>query len=413
MSLYKRTMKLALLILFLIIVSGTWNFATAETIHVSNASQLSSALAEANDKGGNTTILLQDGIYTISDMLYIAGSYITVGSQSGIRDNVIIQGDKMGSDASVTHIFLVSGSNFEVRDMTLQMSRYHIIQIQGENNADYPTIRNCILRDSYEQIVKVSVDLNNLNVSADNGLVENCLFEYSAGVGPQFYIGGIDAHGADNWVVRNNTFKSIISPSGSVAEFAIHFWSGSENNLVERNLIINCDRGIGFGLTANSGNIGGIIRNNMIYHAASTGQFADVGIALANSHGTEVYNNTVFMEHGFPWAIEYRFPGTQNVLIANNLTNKPIMMRDGASATVADNFTNADVSWFLDASSGNLHLAYAVSSIVDRGRAISGLTIDFDGQSRPQGGGIDIGADEIISQNDPPKPPTNLRIIKQ
>ena len=121
-----------------------------------------------------------------------------------------------------------------------------------------------------------------------------------------------------------------------------------------------------------------------------------------------MYNNTVFMQHDFPWAIEYRFSGTKNVLIANNLSNKPIMKRDGASATVENNVTNADISWFQKASSGNLHLSSAVDSVVDKGRSISGLISDFDGDRRPEGNGIDIGADEYLVNNSPPQPPNRF-----
>ena len=227
-------------------------------------------------------------------------------------------------------------------------------------------------------------------------LVEDCLFEYSAGVGPQYYIGGVDAHASNNWTVRGNTFKNIISPSGSVAEYAVHFWNQSADNIVENNTIINCDRGIGFGMDG-KGNSAGIIRNNMIYHDNDSGEYADVAIALTESPNSQVYNNTIYMENSFPWAIEYRFSATSGVLIANNLTNKPIMQRDNATGTVANNNVDASESWFTNISTGNLHLVTAVSNVVDAGQTISGLSDDIDGDARPQGSGIDIGADEIIA----------------
>jgi hypothetical protein len=395
-------------LLMIITASG---LAYSATVNVSTTAQLVNALNTANSSGGNTTILLSDGTYTLSQGLWITAPYITVAGQSGNRQNVIIQGDAMSSSASVQSIFSVTGSHFEVRDLTMQKCRNHIIQVKGENNADYAVVRNCVLRNSYEQLLKVSVDLNNTSIAGDNGLVEGCLFEYSAGVGPQYYIGGVDAHAAKNWVVRGNTFRNIISPSGSVAEFAVHFWSNSANNTVEKNLIINCDRGIGFGLDTRP-NTGGIIRNNMIYHAANKGQFADVAIALTESPDTQVYNNTVFMENDFPWAIEYRFASTRNVLIVNNLTNKPIMSRDGSSGTASNNATNADGSWFVNLSSGDLHLASAVNGVADSAQTVSGLTEDFDGEIRPQGNGNDIGADEFSTgDSTAPQPPKNLHII--
>lgn len=357
-------------------------------------------MAAANGSGGNRTILVRDGVYSLNGTLNVTAPGITIAGQTGARANVVIQGDAMGPGARIGNLIRVSGRNFRLSDVTLQRSGFHLIQIAGESDADAPVIRNCILRDAYQQMIKVSNDPAARGVSSDGGLIENCLFEYTAGIGPQFYIGGIDAHGSKNWVVRNNTFRNIASPSRSVAEFAVHFWDGSGGNIVERNLIVNCDRGIGFGLDG-KGNTGGIIRNNMIYHAADVGRFADTGIALTESPGTQVYNNTILMENSFPWAIEHRFASTTGVLIANNLTNKPIVSRNGASGAVSNNVSNAVRGWFVNPASGDLHLASPVGSVAASGRVIPGLSDDFDGNPRPAGAKIDIGAHQFDARSTP------------
>jgi Right handed beta helix region len=399
-----------LLHLLLTIALGATAAQAQTVVNVSTATALASAVQAANDAGGARTILLADGTYTLSDTLYVNSPQITIGSQSGQRDRVVIQGDAMSSSGRVGNLIRVAAAGFRLEGVTLQRSRWHLIQIAGEENADSPVIRNCILRDAYEQMIKVTKDDARPTVSSDGGLVEGCLFEYTAGIGPQYYIGGIDAHNAKNWVVRGNTFRSIASPAGGVAEFAVHFWNGSAANLVEGNLIINCDRGIGFGLDGRA-NSGGIIRNNMIYHAANAGGFADVGIALIESPGTEVYNNSIYFEHSYPHAIEYRFPATTGVAITNNVTNKAIQQLDGAAASLSGNVTTARADWFVAAASGDLHIATAGrASLVDRGVAVAGLARDFDGQTRPSGSGIDIGADEVTTQGAAPMPPQGLQV---
>jgi hypothetical protein len=73
--------------------------------------------------------------------------------------------------------------------------------------------------------------------------------------------------------------------------------------------------------------------------------------------------------------------------------------------------TNAAASWFAAPANGNLHLTSAITSVVDKGKTISGLSDDFDGEARPAGSGIDIGADEFGGSSQPlrPNPPTNVR----
>ena len=366
--------------------------ALGSAVTVTTVAELVQSVEQANS-GGDKEIWLENGIYTLDSAIVIQSDGITVRSTSGNRSAVTVQGT--GMHGTVSHVFLVQADNFTARDMTLRDVYYHAIQMQP--HAQAPTMINLHILDTGEQMIKAAFNQSQPNIHSDNGRVENCRFEYSTGIGPQWYIGGVDAHHAFDWVVRGSTFVNIRSPEdpdegGRLAEHAIHFWNGSRNTLVEKNTIINCDRGIGFGL-GSQGHVGGIIRNNMIYHNAAH-DMGDVGIGLETVTDAQVYNNTIYQEHTYANAIEYRFAETTGLLIANNLTNKAIAERDGASSEVSSNVTSAEPSWFVNPLAGNLHLAAPVPAVVNQGRYIDGLDEDIDGDVRPQGGGYDIGADE-------------------
>ncbi len=348
---------------------------------VSTASALEQAVRAAN-RTGHRRILLRDGRYVLRHTLVIRAPQITVRSASGERDGVVVRGP--GMRGPVPHVFLVQASDFTLADLTVGWVRNHAVQIQGERGANRPWLRNVRFVDSGEQLLKVTGSRSGAGVSG--GIVEGCLFEFSAGVAPQWYTGGIDAHGARGWIVRHNVFRHIRSPEARLAEHAVHFWSDATDTLVEGNLIVDSDRGIGFGLGAR-GHRGGIIRNNMVHTVA------DVGIGLENAPGAKVYNNTVLTQH-YVNAIEVRFGATRDVLIANNLVNRAIASRDGAEATLQGNVLHLREEWLADAPNGDLHLARAVPGVVDRGYDIPGARQDFDCQARPRGSRIDIGADE-------------------
>ena len=371
---------------------------------VTNVTSLKMAIDEANS-GGDPMILIADGTYTLPSSYYLSihADDVTIRGQSGNRAAVILEGQGMYPRSLPGSIIHVVGDHFTCEDMTLRNVGNHLVQIHGESNADYVTLRNLIFQDGYEQLVKVSSGESGLSRC---GLIENCLFEYTAGIGPNWYIGGIDAHSSTDWIVRSNVFKSIISPGSSTAEHAIHFWNRSTNTFVEQNLIVNCDRGIGFWGQIGYSGIGGTIRNNMIYHDASDpGGFADVGISVENVPNVQIYNNTILQEHGYGNAIEYRFATTTNTYIANNLVNRDIRSRNGGSGTVINNIETAVPTWFIDPSTGNLHLRWRVPEVVDMGILISGITNDFDGDVRYVFSGVDIGADELW-----PPDPTSVAV---
>jgi hypothetical protein len=218
------------------------------------------------------------------------------------------------------------------------------------------------------------------------------------------YTGGVDGHGAIGWQVEDNRIEGFWC-SGGLSEHGIHFWSGSADTLVQRNLILDCDRGIGFGL-GSSGHLRGIIRNNMIWHGPDHG-CSDVGIGLESATDAQVYNNTVFHEHPYPNAIEYRFAASNGLVIANNLSNRRIVSRDGGTTTLlSHNITTASAGWFVDPVTGNLHLNGPISGVTDTALSLSGLSDDFDKEARPIGTGTDIGADEYSTTAPPSTPGT-------
>lgn len=360
----------------------------ARVVKVSTIAQLESA---ANNAISGDTILIADGTYMISEFgITVRTNNVVIKSESGIRNNVVISGD--GMNGSIQYAFWLSANNITIQSVTMQKVFYHLVKTDVNN--DGIRVIDCVLKDANEQFIKIAGS-ESVTDPSENGVVENCLFDFTAGIANQYYTGGVDCHKGKNWIIRNNTFKNIRSPDNNPCEYAVHFWNNSEGTLVENNVIINCDRGIGFGM-GDSKHIGGTIRNNFIYHKAYTSHdMGDVAISLESATNVSIYNNTIFFENDYPNAIEYRFTATTGIKIFNNLSNRAINLREGATGTVSNNITNAVASWFKNTVNGDLHLANAqLTSVIDKGSSVTELTADIDGDKRPQGTGIDIGADE-------------------
>jgi hypothetical protein len=165
---------------------------------------------------------------------------------------------------------------------------------------------------------------------------------------------------------------------------------------VERNLLVDCYRGITFGLDNDPDleHVGGVVRNNIIYASARH----DTAIEMASAQGWLVAHNTVLLLNpgsGLTWGMEARFASSQGTF-AYNLTNMNIWEdRDGASGTLIGNLTNAQANWFVDPNSADLHLLPSALSAIDQAGLLAGVTDDYDGDTRPYGLFADIGADEV------------------
>ncbi len=326
-----------------------------ERIYVSSKQALLRAIEKAN-QSGNTAIIIADGVYDISDVIQIRSSNIMLLSKSADPKKVLLKGLGMHATSRVNNLIDVQASGFVLDGISLAETPNHLIQLRTETQAHFVIIRNCRLYDAYQQLIKVSYNLKKKPEHyAFNGLIENCHFSYSDGFGPNYYIGGVDAHGIKHWLIRNNVFRDIASPKGHIAEHAIHIWNNSEANIVSNNLIIDSDRGIGFGMwmgekhdaSLHHSNLAGEITGNLIYHSNNADPYADVGIILENSPNSLISNNLVFFEHAYSNAIEYRFKKTLGGKVVNNHVNKSIRARNGGKAELGGNSFNLSKALFM------------------------------------------------------------------
>jgi len=372
---------------------------------VATVQELQDSVESANEAGVPATILIADGTYWLQvPMLHLNCPALIIRSTSGNRERVVLRGPDEGPTASLHHVFLVSAANTTIADLTFGYCRYHGIQVRGEAPSNVAGLRvhNCRIVNCNEQFIKGSSSDAD-PVGATDGVIENCLFEFTEGWAYQYYTGGIDIHKGVNWIVRDNLFRNIRVPEGQtgIAEHAIHFWkrcsTQPQNITAERNWIINCDRGIGYGLTPdlNGGHNGGasVIRNNFVYNSGE-GQHTDVGIGLENADHVVIEHNTVHI--AAYWApIEYRFEGGSDLVFRNNLVNSPIRQRDDApTAMMEGNLEVIQEAWFRDMDRGDLHLLPGATPALDKAVPLPGVDLDIDQEHRPVGEGSDVGADE-------------------
>ncbi len=384
-------------------------FSRGEGSRVKTVSELKTALERVNRARTAATVLLEDGTYVLDvPALEIQCPGLVIRSASGNREAVIVRGPDEGPKAVVANVFLVSANDVVIADLSLGYCRFHGIQVRGEPPFHVSGLRvhNCHLINCNQQFIKGSSSESD-PVGATDGWIEQCLFEFTSGWAYQDYTGGIDIHKGVNWIVRDNLFRNlrVTADQKGIAEHAVHFWkrcsTRPQNVVVERNWIVNCDRGIGFGLGNLDGGFQGgdsAIRNNMVFNDG-TGPHTDVGIGLEYADDVHVDNNTVVIQK-YWGPMEYRFAGSSNLVFRNNLVNRPIQRRDNAPvAAQANNLEQIDPFWFRNLPKGDLRLNRAAKEAIDVGQALDAFQDDVDGRRRPQGSAWDIGASEF-DEND-------------
>jgi len=272
--------------------------------------------------------------------------------------------------------------------------------VEAENHPRNINIYNCHFRDIGTRAVKGSGGRGR----ALGGSIRYCHFENTKIPPADWLFGGnyisaIDMMALDGWIISDNVFKNIKGRSGS-ARAAIFVWVRSKNVTVERNLIVDCDRGVAFGNpSASSSQVAAgeyhvarsICRNNFILPGP------DAGIELWWVDGVKIYNNTVWRRDDSGRGIRF---GSRNkdVHLANNLVRGAIMPGgDGAPLDVRleNNVAGSLVDYFVDPLAGDLRITPRAAKALNAGVPLPDVTEDFDG--RPRDTLPDVGAAEFVA----------------
>jgi hypothetical protein len=239
--------------------------------------------------------------------------------------------------------------------------------IYAGNSGDRPVIRNNWVHDNRANGIHINADrFQGGDGTISNALVEgNIIHGNGAGGGS-----GINMDGVVDSVVRNNLLYD--NHASGISLYRIDGTTGSTNNLVVNNTIVNASNGRWCVNIAN-GSTGAHVRNNILYNLHS---FRGVITVDAASRPGLVSDHNSVMSR-------FSIDGANSVI---SLSAWQGLGYDTHSfiATPAAHFV---------APASDFHLL-ATSPAIDAGTATEAPAADLEGGARPQGGGIDIGAYE-------------------
>ena len=373
--------------------------ANGPAVLVSNVQEMIQSINQA--KAGQT-IFIEDGHYMMPRYVEISADNVTLRSASGHRERVIIDG------AESRHRELLgvrACSGVTIADLTIQNIQCNGFKINSETNVQNLTIYNCIIHNIWQRGIKgVRVPKEDRDaIRPKNCRIQYCLFyndrpkrlsDDPADIAKGNYIAGIDVMFAKDWIISDNVFVGI---QGRTYEGrgAVFIWHDSQDCVIERNIIIDCDVGLQLGNPYKPDEIQYhcvrcIARNNFITRAP------EAGIVAVYTKDCKILNNTI----QDPASKLHRLVRTvftnDGLLIANNLLSGPGIRNESESKITFLNNVIKDISdYFIDPARGNLHLKSNATEAIDKGKTMAQVVEDIDGQRRDSK--PDIGADELIN----------------
>lgn len=366
-----------------------------EVIPVATAEELLAA-AERLPAGG--TILVTDGQYKLHRPVILdRKTNIVLRSAGGDPSKVVLTGKGWASGDTRDDILRIARcEGVTIADLSFADCRSYGIKVEGEHGPKDVHILNCRFRDIGVRAIKGSAAQDS-GRRALRGSVRGCEFQNTRIPPADWLFGGdyisaIDMMALEEWVFSDNVFRDIKGRNGG-GRAAIFIWVRSQKVVVERNLIVNCDRGVAFGNPGQStANVAGerivyvadsVIRNNFIAGGP------DCGIELWHAERIKVFNNTIWRPER-NWNRGIRIgTGTTDTEIANNLIHGGIQA-EGGEARVHHNLAGRLDGYFEEPASGHLALTVAAGNAFGRGLPLAEITDDIT--DRPRLGAPDLGA---------------------
>jgi hypothetical protein len=373
--------------------------AKGPNVLVADVRELMDAL---NNAKPGQTILIEDGHYMMPRYVEISADNVTLRSASGHRERVIIDG------AESRHRELLgvrACSGVTIADLTIQNIQCNGFKINSETNVQNLTIYNCIIHNIWQRGVKgVRVPKEDRDaIRPKNCRIQYCLFyndrpkrlsDDPADIAKGNYIAGIDVMFAKDWIISDNVFVGI---QGRTYEGrgAVFLWHDSQDCVIERNIIIDCDVGLQLGNPFKPDElqyhcVRCIARNNFITRAP------EAGIVAVYTKDCKILNNTIHDPASKLQRLLRTVFTNDGLLIANNLLSGPGIRNESESKIISLNNATKDVSaYFIDPAGGDLHLKNNATEAIDKGKAMPEVVEDIDRQRRDSK--PDIGADELIN----------------
>ena len=371
-------------------------------IKVASVGQLFDAVGKVRPGG---TISVGAGHYRLSRRLGIKTDRVTLRGATGKRSDVILDGGGIGELVAFT-----ACSDVTVADLTIQNVKWNGFKIDSQTGVQRLRIYNCVIHNIWQRGVKgvIVPAKDREKLRPRDCSVEYCLFyndrakkfsddEADKPKPAQFdgnYIGGIDVMYAKGWTISDNVFLNI---QGRTREGrgAIFLWHEIEDCVVERNIIVDCDKGISLGNSYLPRERGlklharrCIVRNNFITRAP------EAGVLAAHTADCKILNNTIHEPASRMRRLVRILGACDGLLVAGNIfSGPPPRNESGGKVTIDNNLVKDLTAAFVDPAGGNLHLKTPLAEVVDRAAKRAEVTGDIDGGKR--GAKPDLGADEV------------------